>query len=237
MVMMKGKKILITSGGCLEKWDQVRGHTNLAKGTIGRMIAEEAMSKGAHVIYLHGYFAEKPDAASAQLELHPFEGIIDLQDKMKSIITHEKIDAVIMAAAGSDWIVEKICDQDGNILDMNGKISSDIAPIIHFQKAPKVLKQIKQWDPEIVLVGFKLESDINEKELIQRASERMAQSKANLMVANSPHSLYSHAAIHHVVDEEGAVFVCEGKKETAKEIINSLERLCNRVEEGSLGRL
>ena len=64
---------------------------------------------------------------------------------MKSIISHEKVDAVIMAA-GSDWIVEKICDQDGNVLNMNGKISSDIAPIIHFQKAPKVLKQIKEWN-------------------------------------------------------------------------------------------
>lgn len=44
---MKGKKVLITSGGCLEKWDQVRGHTNMAKGTIGRIIAEELISKGA----------------------------------------------------------------------------------------------------------------------------------------------------------------------------------------------
>ncbi len=235
--MMKGKKILITSGGCLEKWDQVRGHTNLAKGTIGRMLAEEAMTKGAHVIYLHGYFAEKPHTTNDQLELHPFEGIVDLQDKMKSIITHEKIDAVIMAAAGSDWIVNKICDQDGNILDKNGKISSDIAPIIHFQKAPKILKQIKQWDPETVLVGFKLESDVNEVELIQRASERMRQAKANLMVANSPHSLYSNAAIHHVIGEDGNVCICEGKDETAKEIVTKLEQLCNRVEEGSLGRL
>ncbi|WP_139265516.1 phosphopantothenoylcysteine decarboxylase [Bacillus sp. 166amftsu] len=237
MVMMKGKKILITSGGCLEKWDQVRGHTNLAKGTIGRMLAEEAMTKGAHVIYLHGYFAEKPNTTNDQLELHPFEGIVDLQDKMKSIITHEKIDAVIMAAAGSDWIVNKICDQDGNILDKNGKISSDIAPIIHFQKAPKILKQIKQWDPETVLVGFKLESDVNEVELIQRASERMRQAKANFMVANSPHSLYSNAAIHHVIGENGNVCICEGKDETAKEIVTKLEQLCNRVEEGSLGRL
>ena len=94
---MKGKKVLITSGGCLEKWDQVRGHTNMAKGTIGRIIAEELLAKGAHVIYLHGYFAEKPSDVHRGLELHPFEGIVDLQDKMKSIISHEKIDAVIMA--------------------------------------------------------------------------------------------------------------------------------------------
>ncbi len=78
---------------------------------------------------------KKPVATNVQLELHPFEGIIDLQNKMKSIMTHDKIDAVIMVAAGSDWIVEKICDQEGNVLNMNGKISSDIAPVIHFQKS------------------------------------------------------------------------------------------------------
>ncbi|HDR7612960.1 NAD-dependent epimerase/dehydratase family protein [Bacillus mycoides] len=226
---MKGKKVLITSGGCLEKWDQVRGHTNLAKGTIGRIIAEELMTKGANVIYLHGYFAEKPMAVNNQLELHPFEGIIDLQDKMKSIITHEKVDAVIMAAAGSDWVVEKICDQDGNVLNMNGKISSDIAPIIHFQKAPKILKQIKSWDPETILVGFKLESDVNEAELIERASKRMEGAKASVMVANSPHSLYSRGAVHHVIGQDGNVKLCNGKDETAKEIVNMLEHLCNRI--------
>ena len=128
----------------------------MAKGTIGRIIAEELLAKGAHVIYLHGYFAEKPSDVHRGLELHPFEGIVDLQDKMKSIISHEKIDAVIMALAGSDWIVEKIYDQDGNVLNMNGKISSDIAPIIHFQKAPKVLKQIKEWTQKQYLLVLNL---------------------------------------------------------------------------------
>ncbi|AIY78202.1 hypothetical protein CN324_09715 [Bacillus anthracis] len=226
---MKGKKVLITSGGCLEKWDQVRGHTNMAKGTIGRIIAEELISKGAHVIYLHGYFAEKPNDINNQLELHPFEGIVDLQDKMKSIITHEKVDAVIMAAAGSDWIVDKICDQEGNVLDMNGKISSDIAPIIHFQKAPKVLKQIKQWDSETVLVGFKLESDVNEEELFERAKNRMEEAKASVMIANSPHSLYSRGAIHYVIGQDGKGKLCNGKDETAKEIVKRLEVLCNHI--------
>ena len=226
---MKGKKVLITSGGCLEKWDQVRGQTNKAKGTIGRIIAEELISKGAYVIYLHGYFAEKPNDINNQLELHPFEGIVDLQDKMKSMITHEKVDAVIMAAAGSDWIVDKICDQEGNVLDMNGKISSDIAPIIHFQKAPKVLKQIKEWDPETVLVGFKLESDVNKEELFERAKNRMKEARANVMIANSPHSLYSRGAVHYVIGQDGKGKLCNGKDETAKEIVKSLEVLCNRV--------
>ncbi len=141
---MKGKKVLITSGGCLEKWDQVRGHTNMAKGTIGRIIAEELISKGAYVIYLHGYFAEKPNDINNQLELHPFEGIVDLQDKMKSIITHEKSMRLLWQRLDLIGLWTRFVDQEGNVLDMNGKISSDIAPIIHFQKAPKVLKQIKR---------------------------------------------------------------------------------------------
>ena len=141
----------------------------------------------------------------------------------------EKVDAVIMAAAGSDWIVEKICDQDGNVLNMNGKISSDIAPIIHFQKAPKVLKQIKEWDPETVLVGFKLESDLNEEELFERAKNRMKEARANVMIANSPHSLYSRGAVHYVIGQDGKGQLCNGKDETAKEIVKRLEVLCNRV--------
>ena len=63
-----------------------------------------------------------------------------------------------MAAAGSDWVVDKICDQEGNVLDMNGKISSDIAPIIHFQKAPKVLKQVKQWIQKLYSLALNLKA-------------------------------------------------------------------------------
>lgn len=136
---------------------------------------------------------------------------------------------LLWQAAGSDWVVEKICDQDGNVLNMNGKISSDIAPIIHFQKAPKVLKQIKQWDPETVLVGFKLESDLSEEELFERAKNRMKEAKANVMIANSPHSLYSRGAVHYVIGQDGKGKLCKGKDETAKEIVKSLEILCNRI--------
>ena len=112
---------------------------------------------------------------------------------------------------------------------MNGKISSDIAPIIHFQKAPKVLKQIKQWDSETVLVGFKLESDVNEEELFERAKNRMEEAKASVMIANSPHSLYSRGAAHYVIGQDGKGKLCNGKDETAKEIVKRLEVLCNHV--------
>ena len=58
--MLKGKKLLITSGGTFEKWDNVRGHTNLSKGIMGCYLADYAYKKGADVIYMHGYFTQLP---------------------------------------------------------------------------------------------------------------------------------------------------------------------------------
>lgn len=218
---MKGKKVLITSGGCLEKWDEVRGHTNLSTGRMGKLLAEEALKSGASVIYLHGYFAEKPEGTH-NLSSHSFEGIIDLQEKMKQIITSEKVDIVIMAAAGSDWIVDKIVDQKGNVMDQLGKLSSDMPPIIHFKKAPKVLAQIKQWDPGVVLVGFKLESGISQQELITRAQIRMEGAQADFIVANASHALYTSETNHYIISKDGEVQICSDKANTAKSLINKL---------------
>lgn len=66
------------------------------------------------------------------LQLESFEGIINLQEKMRNIIFNLKADVVIMAA-GSDWIVDKMISQDGEVLSQQGKISSDNPPIIYFK--------------------------------------------------------------------------------------------------------
>ncbi|MET3195173.1 phosphopantothenoylcysteine decarboxylase [Gottfriedia sp. OAE603] len=220
---MVGKNVLITSGGCIEKWDKVRGHTNLAKGTIGKIIAEELLAKGANVTYLHGYFTAKPLVKDNQnLHLESFEGILELQDKMKNIILNQKIDVVIMAAAGSDWIVDKMVNQEGEILSQDGKISSDNPPIIHLKKAPKVLKQIKKWDQDVLLVGFKLESNLDKNSLIERAKIRMKTSNANYMIANSSDSLYSTKATHYIINKNHDITECSSKVETAKILVQSI---------------
>ncbi|HDX9577915.1 TPA: hypothetical protein ROX88_001424 [Bacillus pseudomycoides] len=227
---MKDKKVLITSGGCLEKWDEVRGHTNLSTGRMGKLLAEEALKTGASVIYLHGYFAEKPEATH-NLSSHSFEGIIDLQEKMKQIITSEKVDIVIMAAAGSDWVVDKIVDQEGNVMDQFGKLSSDMLPVIHFKKAPKVLPQIKQWDPAVVVVGFKLESGISQEELIARAQIRMEGAQADFMVANASNALYTSETNHYIISKDGEVQVCLDKENTARNLISKLAMIDSEEEQ------
>ena len=223
MGSLKGKKVLITSGGTLEKWDRVRGHTNLSKGTMGCYLAEEALARGAEVIYMHGYFAQLPKNAD-KMRLVPFEGIGHLGETLKKIIQSENVDVVIMAAAGSDWVIDKVYDQSGNLMTEAGKMPSDEPPIIHFKKAPKVLGEIKKWNPNVTLVGFKLEATTDENYLLNRAKLRMETSGASYMVANSSESLYGAFEPHFIVSDHGELVKAEGKKAASVALFDCIEK-------------
>jgi phosphopantothenoylcysteine synthetase/decarboxylase len=219
--MLTGKTVLITSGGTLEKWDNVRGHTNLSKGNMGCYLAEAALTAGANVIYMHGYFTKLPEHASS-MRLVQFEGIVDLGESLKQIVQSEQVDIVIMAVAGSDWIIDKVFDQAGNELTEQGKMPSDEPPVIHFKKAPKILTEIKKWAPHATLVGFKLEATEDVDFLIDRAKMRMESADAQFMVANSSKSLYGNKEPHYIVSRSGKVIEALGKQTAAEVLIDTL---------------
>ncbi len=221
MGTLRGKTVLITSGGTLEKWDRVRGHTNLSKGSMGCYLAEAALEAGANVLYMHGYFAQLP-ANKDKMRTIRFEGIEDLGEKVRYAVQEEQVDIVIMAAAGSDWLIDKVYDQSGNLMEETGKMPSDEPPIIHFKKAPKVLGQIKGWQPKVTLVGFKLEATADEEFLLSRARLRMETANAQFMVANSSQSLYGGDEPHWIVPAQGEPIKTMGKQKTAKALMDLL---------------
>ncbi|MFJ8461620.1 phosphopantothenoylcysteine decarboxylase [Lysinibacillus xylanilyticus] len=222
MGTLRGKTVLITSGGTLEKWDRVRGHTNLSKGSMGCYLAEAALAAEANVLYMHGYFAQLPTNKDKMRTIR-FEGIEDLGEKVRHAVQQEQVDIVIMAAAGSDWLIDKVYDQSGNLMEEAGKMPSDEPPIIHFKKAPKVLGQIKEWQPNVTLVGFKLEATDDEEFLLSRARLRMESANAQFMVANSSQSLYGGDEPHWIVPAEGEPIKVMGKQKTASALMDFLQ--------------
>ena len=88
------------------------------------------------------------------MRLIQFEGLYDLGEKIKNIVQSEHIVIVIMGAAGSDWVVDKVLDQREYPLLEAGKMPSDEPPIIHFKKAPKILSQIKKGIQTYYLSGL-----------------------------------------------------------------------------------
>lgn len=222
--MMNGITILITSGGTLEKWDEVRGHTNLATGTIGTYLAEQALVQGARVIYLHDYFAKVPEPRDG-LVTERFEGIVDLGEKMRKRIG--EADAAIMAAAVSDWVVDKITDSEGNVIGDGGKMPSEVPPVIHFKKAPKLITEIKKWNPDVFLAGFKLEHSSDREYLVNRALLRMKTWRSDIVVANSSASLHGTDALHLLVRPDGGVREFANKFETADALLEAIAEQLN----------
>ncbi|MGL4522028.1 MAG: phosphopantothenoylcysteine decarboxylase [Bacilli bacterium] len=213
------KHLVITSGGTLEQWDDVRGHTNMARGHIGAFIAQIAIDEGWHVTLLHGYFAQTlPEHKKLTQQL--FYGVEDLENKLRTVVQQHKNPYVVMTAAISDWTVEKITDAKGTIIPQGEKISSDIEPIIHFKKACKLLSQIKTWNKEAYVVGFKLESTECVEELVARASVRLDSSGCDAIIANSAKSLVTHENAHYFIDESREVrFVADSKENCAERLV------------------
>lgn len=53
-MLLSGKKVIVTSGATQEPLDNLRYLTNIWRGSLGAMIADEAMIQQAEVYYLHG---------------------------------------------------------------------------------------------------------------------------------------------------------------------------------------
>ena len=55
---------------------------------------------------------------------------------------------------------------------------------IHCHRQPKVIQSVRDWSPELYLVGFKLLSNAPTAELIRQAEEACHANRADLTVAN-----------------------------------------------------
>jgi phosphopantothenate---cysteine ligase (CTP) len=197
-------EVIITSGGTISKIDDVRNIGNFSSGTTGSLIAEESLRKGAEVHYVHAKTAKKPfrkkinydqpflgfvkdicgsvksylslKKYSSQLHEHQFETFDEYQDLVKERVSARTSDAIVLAAAVSDYG----CQQT------EGKISSDKDTLnVSLEKLPKIISKVKQWDPKIYQVGFKLLSDASVDELVDTAYQHGIKSHSNLTLANT----------------------------------------------------
>lgn len=202
-------KILITSGGTKVPIDSVRDITNMSNGTFGAKIAREALIAGAEVVFFKAKrsktpfsdtfdfyhngetpkrFADWDEAVNRFAELFNFaeshrkrykevgfRSFSDYFRPLEMLLRMEKPDIVILAAAVSDFLVSNV---------VNGKVRSRSDYEIQLEEAPKVISQVKQWAPDVLLVGFKLLVNSDREELIQAAVDSVSKNGCDLVVAN-----------------------------------------------------
>ena len=171
--VLKNKKILITAGPTIEQIDPVRSITNHSSGKTGVSLASELISAGAKVTFVYGPGKEKPPKGAKTINVISSK---EMHLAIKSEL-RKKTDIVIMAAAVADYIP---------VIQSKNKIKSSKSDTvsISLKKAPKIIDDIKKYQKNVFLVGFKAETNLTKNQLITSAQKKLKESKADLIVAN-----------------------------------------------------
>ena len=174
--MLKNKTILITSGPTWVPIDATRVISNRSTGEMGRILTKNLQDKGAKITLVEGPVTHRAELTSVEVLKFRF------YDELKKILRNElkkPYDAVIHLAAVSDYQLKKV---------HKTKLRSDLSELtLHLVPTKKLIGDIKKLNPNVLLVGFKLESNISEKKLKEKASELFWNAYCDLVVANCFH--------------------------------------------------
>ncbi|MCH2404612.1 MAG: bifunctional phosphopantothenoylcysteine decarboxylase/phosphopantothenate--cysteine ligase CoaBC [Nitrosopumilus sp.] len=169
---LKNKKVLMTAGPTIEHIDPVRVITNQSTGKTGLSLASELISAGAKVTLVYGPGEEKPPNGAKIIN------VLSSKEMLNAVKTElkKKFDIVIMTAAVADYIPTNPSKK--KIKSSKDKIE------ISLKKAPKIIDQIKKFQKNVLLVGFKAETNLTKNQLIKSAQKKLKESSSDMIVAN-----------------------------------------------------
>ncbi len=166
---LEGKRVVIASGAVQEEIDPIRVLTTKASGKTGLELAKEAYRLGAEVKLVHsnqvGFSGIKEVIVKTGKEMH---------NAVLREIEKTKPDFFLIPAALSDFAVKK----------REKKITSEKAVNLELLPDKKLVEEVRKLFPKLFIIGFKAETNVSEAKLIERATEKMAKTKMQLIVAN-----------------------------------------------------
>ena len=224
-------KILVTSGGTSEAIDRVRSITNHSTGHLGLVITEALIKAGHEVCLITTSQAVKP-ASHPNLKIIEIKNTLDLLEEMRNLVIDYQV--VIHSMAVSDYTpvymtsideVQASPDLSEFLTKHNTetKISSkEEAQILFLKKNPKIISLVKEWNPKIHLIGFKLLVDVTKDYLIDVARESLNKNRADIIVANDLTQINSEQHLAYLV-EENDYQTAYSKQEIAELIIKKIQ--------------
>ncbi|MBR6301768.1 bifunctional phosphopantothenoylcysteine decarboxylase/phosphopantothenate--cysteine ligase CoaBC [bacterium] len=164
---LKGKNVVITSGGTIEEIDPVRYISNYSSGKMGIALAKAAHDMGANVTLITTKETDTP------FETIKVKSAVDMQNAVND--KFENSDIVIMAAAVADYRAKNSSDQ--KIKKVEGENDTLTLELV---KNPDILQEISSKKTHQIVVGFCAESE----NLIQNAKEKIAKKGCDYLIAN-----------------------------------------------------
>jgi phosphopantothenoylcysteine decarboxylase/phosphopantothenate--cysteine ligase len=177
-------RVLVTSGGTSEPLDGVRVLTNTSTGRTGAGIASHLARCGHEVVLLRARSAVKAEAGVRE---QTFSSFAELDAALHRFLGGEIFDAVIHAAAVSDFGIESVATAGGIHPPSAAKIESGPDPVtVRLHVLPKLVNSLRTLsrNPELKLVAFKLTTDASPKEVAVAVESLLQRTGADFVVHN-----------------------------------------------------
>ena len=168
---LKNKSILITAGGTKEPIDPVRTITNNSSGKMGISLAKEAKLMGANVTLIS---TKKDINIPSYIDKIIY---VETTQEMLEAVNNEKdkMDAIIMAAAVSDFKIKNYSNQKIKKKDMNNDLKLELE-----LNKDILIELSKNKHRKYLLVGFAAES----QNLIENARLKLEKKDLDFIIAN-----------------------------------------------------
>jgi Phosphopantothenoylcysteine synthetase/decarboxylase len=168
---LAGQRVVVTSGATTESVDPIRTLSNRASGRTGRAVARACYTRGAEVVVVH----DGPDLPWATVER-----VESAAEMLDAVLAHTgDADALLSAAAISDYTVETA---SAKLRSGQTNLTLDLRP------TPKLLDAVRTEQPDLPIVGFKAETEGDDRALHEQA--RRLQRRVDLaFVVGNPASV------------------------------------------------
>jgi len=215
---LKGKRVLVTAGGTIERIDPVRYLTNDSSGKMGFALAETAKRLGADVTLV---CAKVSEPIPEGVELIRVSSALDMYEAVMAKLPD--VDIVIKAAAVADY-------RPAQTADRKIKKTND-ALTLQLVRNPDILEQIGKRRTSQFVVGFAAETDYTE----EQAVEKLKRKRCDLLVVNNvsvPGAGFgTDTNAVDIYDDSGLVrsIPLQSKREVAERLFELIVERMNRL--------
>ncbi|MEG0574926.1 MAG: phosphopantothenoylcysteine decarboxylase [Anaerovoracaceae bacterium] len=225
------KRILITGGPTNEYIDEVMKITNMSTGSFSIALANEFLDNGYEVcLILNRGVSTHKLKDDPKLKIVPVETTDDMLYEIKEESQINSYDALIHAAAVGDYkadftfLMEDLAEEIfGNIeeidspqdiydilvnpkckIDNSSKISSYQSDLtVKLALTPKIIKNLREWFPDTLIIGCKLLENVSKDELISVAQKLCVKNSVNYIMANDLADLRNGLMTRYLVSKDG----------------------------------
>jgi phosphopantothenoylcysteine decarboxylase/phosphopantothenate--cysteine ligase len=208
------RSVAVTLGATVSPIDDIRSVVNTSTGKTGWAIADDLYRHGHEVTCISGR-TSAPQPSWLPLVL-PAQGAPEMLEECLAV-AKDGLDAWVHAAAVLDYLVPNAAE--GKLASGSEGLRIDLVP------GPKHIDVLREACPNAVRIGFKLESGIPQRELVQRAHAQVKRAGMTAVIANRLEDLgREDRARAYLVDASGSDFALHTERDMVDAIRHLVER-------------